>query len=80
MAPRNTAVIGCWWLLREIELAGAQFGDASICGGEARLILPTSKNDFRAVGKHRVHGCLCDLPSIDPICPFHTLERQIDMV
>eukprot|EP00971_Amphidinium_carterae_P105391 2087023-Amphidinium_carterae.1 len=54
--PVLGVLIGCWWLLREIELATVRkaqlkvVSDGSGCGS-ATLELPASKTDHLALGK-----------------------------
>ena len=62
-------LVGCWWLLREIELAslkGADFGFSEGPGcGWAEVTIRASKADTEAAGCTREHACIC--PS--GICP-----------
>ena len=61
--------VGCWWLLREIELAnltGADitFRDGAGCGS-AMVTIRASKSDTQATGCTRTHDCICPATS----CP-----------
>ena len=62
-------MVGCWWMLREIELANLKGSDFRIIAGagcgEAEITIRASKNDSQAAGCKRTLACLC--PS--PICP-----------
>ena len=82
--PRRCILIGCWWLLREIEFANALAEDASLThSAEARLNLPASKADTRALGAARCHQCACGtapgatraMPRA--ACPRCELEAQL---
>ena len=84
MAPRDTLVLGSWFLMREIEMASAKVGDVTVAwtAKEFSLTLPCSKSDPRAVGMTRTHGCLCDQSDNgeeDPTCPFHVGWRQLSL-
>ena len=67
-AGASAVLVGCWWLMREIELAGMRRGDMEFSGGAcgvATLNLPVSKSDPQAKGCLRSLGCAC--PSA--LCP-----------
>ena len=70
-------LVGCWWLLREIELANVRLEDASFLAGEgcgvAVLKVPASKADAQARGASRQHGCAC--PSV--LCPVKALRALV---
>ena len=62
--PRDTLLLGAWWLLRELELAFAQAQHLTFSCGAGGLVdvtwlLPASKTDPRAIGVTRTHGCSC---------------------
>ena len=55
--------MGCWWMLREIELANIYQKDLEFrlgagCG-VASLLVSASKLDWQAKGVRRHHGCAC---------------------
>ena len=63
------AMVGLWWMLREVELAAlcsnhisTQPCDPVTGGGFATLNLPISKMDIQALGKKRTHQCICPDP------------------
>ena len=75
LRPRGAVLVGCWWLLREIELAALLVDQLTInpgigCG-EAVLDLPIDKTDPQGRGKKRRHMCAC--PS--QICPVAAVKR-----
>ena len=70
---------GCWWLMREIELAATNVDDVTfyMVRKEVEIRLSCSKTDCRAIGAGRVHGCSCLDGEVDVgYCPFHTMVRQ----
>jgi hypothetical protein len=76
-------VIGCWWLLREVELSNASVGDVTFTSkGKPQLLLPVSKADASALGEMRSHECACEANVSNPgylqnnICPACTLAAQ----
>eukprot|EP00974_Lingulodinium_polyedra_P054342 5224825-Lingulodinium_polyedra.AAC.1 len=53
-------MVGCWWLLREIELANLLTEHISFPSpDEAVLFLPASKTDQSGVGVQRGCRCIC---------------------
>ena len=79
MRPRGAALVGCWWLLREIELAALKVDQLTIIPGigcgEAVLDLPIDKTDPQGRGKKRKHLCAC--PS--QICPVAAVKRLAEV-
>ena len=82
-ATRDSALVGAWWALRELELGAATRGqlavtpDAAAGGcGEATLYLPASKNDPAGFGKARTHGCTCG--SLEAMCPVAAARRILE--
>ena len=59
--PRDGALVGCWWAMREIELSTARCKQvkffAGLGCGTCEVDLPVSKSDPQALGKLRRHGC-----------------------
>ena len=73
--PREGALCGCWWAMREMELSSARckqvtFYDGPGCG-TCTFDLPVSKTDLQALGKRRTHTCACSggAPGSDALCP-----------
>ena len=73
--PREGALCGCWWAMREMELSTARcrqvtFENGLGCG-TCTLDLPVSKTDLQALGKHRTHSCACSdmVQGSDKLCP-----------
>ena len=85
--PGAVAVIACWWLLREVEVAAASLADVSNpSGSEVRFSLSASKTDPQAKGVFRDLSCVCGAcpgagsmvhPSLCPVCTMRTHVRQI---
>ena len=73
--PRRFLVIGSWWLLREIEAAGAQIAHFRDDGKLKTLKLPVSKADPTAIGDERSHTCTCEAAA-RAICPACSLCSQ----
>jgi hypothetical protein len=60
-SPTHMAILGCWFMTRDIELQPA-LARHIIMYETARTItwyLPSQKNDVKAVGWARTHGCCC---------------------
>ena len=85
LAPCDFAIVGIFFLLREIELSSAMLSHVSFSpcaslanasSGSASLLLPTSKTDIKALGATRTWDCVCRVPNLGPVCPVHALLRQ----
>ena len=79
IGPTDFAVLGIFFLTREIELSCARCSHISldVKAAEITWTLPVSKNDIRAVGTTRTWGCICD-SSTTVACPFHAALRQLE--
>jgi hypothetical protein len=74
-------ILGCWFMTREIELSAIQRHDITV-DHAARTIswyLPSQKNDTKAIGCTRTHGCCCKA-SRHNLCPFHTYTEHISLL
>ena len=82
VAPRDFAVAGCFFLLREVELAAAMASHVTVASDDssATWLLPSTKTDPRAVGVCRTWECCCGLVAMAPACPVHALKRQLQRV
>jgi hypothetical protein len=74
--PLRSTLLSVIFLLREIEMSCAKFGDWTFDHGllEVSWNLTASKSDPRALGTLRTWGCLCSTPSLP--CPFHLALLQ----
>ena len=78
-APQRALLVGAWWLLREIEMAGAKLGHVSyLASGAIALLLPISKADPEARGATRAHICTCKLDIPAACCPRCGLSAQVE--
>ena len=82
IGPRNCLSIGCWWLLREIELTNLRLQDVTHLGTNVTLNITVSKTDTAGEGTSRTHTCMCGslqgaptLTTTTP-CPACTVLRQ----
>ena len=86
VGPADTLIISCWWLMREIETSALNLEEVTIDTRlkRAELRLSCSKNDCRAVGVGRTHGCLCDPGCTEAsairYCPFHAVARHRERI
>ena len=78
---RNLLVVGCFWMLRELEISCAK-----VCHLEVDAVhfwvdwtLPASKTDVRALGKVRRWECVCSGDFTRP-CPFHASVNQFEIL
>ncbi len=76
----DSVLIGCWWLLREVELAGLLKSDITLLDGDgcgvASLNIALSKCDHTAKGAHRKLSCVCPRP----LCPVAAVKRVLATV
>ena len=82
--PKAAWFVACWWLLREVELAGLRLCHVSFQGEEATLMLPISKTDTGGSGKCRTMCCICDIKELADgrisggmVCPVCILWAQV---
>ena len=86
MGPRNCLSIGCWWLLREIELTNLRLQDVTRLDTNVTLTITVSKTDTTGEGTSRTHTCICGslqgAPTLTTsiICPACTVLRQHQLV
>ena len=75
---RRAGIVGCWWILREIELSAVRLRAVRFDGErkEVTLFLPASKTDPSGEGKSRTHGCCCAQAEGAAICPYHVVQAQ----
>ena len=78
---RNLIVVGCFWMLRELEISCAK-----VCHLEVDLVhywvdwtLAVSKTDVRALGKVPRWECVCSGDLTGP-CPFHAIVNQLQIL
>ena len=78
--PAVMAILGCIFLLREIELSTARTDAWTLNYETSELAwnLPASKSDHMALGVSRSWPCLCELP--DFACPFHLAVAHMTWV
>ena len=81
--PRETLILGAWWMLREVELSNAELRSVSFNHRllSASWTLPASKTDVSALGETVSHGCSCrwtgSRRTAHPLCPFHLLLEHV---
>ncbi len=73
----DAILVGSWWLMREIELAGMLVQDVELSAGtqcgSATVLLAVSKTDPSAKGVRRTLGCCC--PNV--LCPTAAARRLL---
>ena len=55
----DMVIIGCWWMLREIEMSAAKIQHLYVEGGLAHLLLPVHKTETAGSLSVRSLGCAC---------------------
>ena len=81
--PRAALILGSWWVLREVEFAGAELRSVTFntVQKSASWTLPASKADPTALGETVSHGCCCSMEAhrqgANPLCPYHLLLRHV---
>lgn len=72
----DVCIIGCWFMLREIELAGAYRQHLTIEADEVRLLIPVHKT--AAAGSLTSRALRCPCRTIGHgLCPWHAAERHL---
>ena len=69
-------IIGCWFMLREIEVAGAVSQHLTLHGTEVQLTLPVHKTAADGNMAIRTLRCPCKA-IIHKLCPWHAAERHL---
>ena len=75
----DTLTLGSWWLMRELEVSALNMSEVTIVVKlkQVELKLSCSKNDCRAIGQGRTHGCCCDEGATEVMyCPYHAVVRH----
>ena len=69
--PLRAILLGCMFLMLEVELAATQVGHVTLDHGtkEVTWRLASSKTDSMALGTTRTWGCLCGVGTLP--CPYH---------
>ena len=81
MGLRNLIVVGCFWMLRELEISCAKIGhlEVDLAHSWVDWTLPASKTDVMALGKVRRWECVCSGDFTIP-CPFHAVVNQLEIL
>ena len=79
--PATAALLGCWFMVREIELAAARVSHWQLQLSPPRILwmLPVSKTDPMALGAERAWGCLCHEFHTN-MCPFHRAAQRLQWI
>ena len=72
----DVVIIGSWFMLREIELAGAYRQHLTIEAGEIRLLIPVHKTASAGTLTSRSLRCPCRTVE-HRLCPWHAAERHL---
>ena len=80
MGPGRLVAAGSFFMLREVEAALAMRQHLTFDSDrlEVTWLLPCTKTDPRALGRHRTWGCVCKNSDFaEPgLCPYHVLLDQ----
>ena len=69
-------IICCWFMLREIEIAGASRHHLTLEADEVRLLIPVHKTSSSGSMTSRSLRCPCRLV-VHRLCPWHATERHL---
>jgi hypothetical protein len=76
------AVVGCWFLCREIEIASMDVAHFSFRSeGDKNFVdlyIPSQKTDTQAEGCTRTHTCTCS-STAQSLCPYHVALKQVTL-
>ena len=73
---RDMAIIGLWYMLHELEMAGAMATDLQLEGTEVHLTIPLHKTDVRGKYTRRTLSCSCGSKQ-HAMCIWHSAERHL---
>eukprot|EP00435_Cladocopium_sp_Y103_P032190 s1034_g8.t1 len=74
---RDVLLLTCWFMLRELELAGCQWSHIYSEKSNVNIMLPVQKNDTAGSLTLRSLRCACRI-RIHPLCPVHAARRHLD--
>ena len=89
LQPHAAWLVACWWLLREVELAGLALHVSHVSCDEGRttLHLPMSKADTGGLGKSRTLRCICHITALGDggvpggaVCASCTAQAQVALM
>jgi hypothetical protein len=77
--PRDSLILGSWWMTREIEFSNAELRSVAIntVRRTASWTLPACKTDVEALGSTITHGCCCGVSGASPLCPYHIFLQHL---
>ena len=78
ISPGHFAVLGVFFLTREVEIACAAARDIHLNESQEEVTwhLPVSKSDQKALGTSRTWGCVC-AGDLTLACPFHSAVSHL---
>ena len=81
ISPKSFAVLGVFFMTREIEITCAGFSDLRMDEAQSELSwrLPVSKSDPRALGTTRTWGCVCS-GDRSIVCPLHAYTDHAEVL
>eukprot|EP00438_Fugacium_kawagutii_P022610 Skav212148 [mRNA] locus=scaffold1323:331971:333758:- [translate_table: standard] len=77
---RDLVVLGCWFMLREIELSAAHLSHLYLRQSQVFLLLPIHKTDQDGGLTTRCLTCACTADRVLPLCPWHAAHRHLRRV
>lgn len=75
----DVVILGSWFMLRELELAQAEYHHLQVHGRTVSLAVPFQKTCSRGDMCQRALDCAC-ADDLAPLCPFHAACRHIHRV
>ena len=81
--PRDSLILGSWWMTREMEFANAELRSVSLNPVRRTVswTLPACKTDTAALGATITHGCCCGDSNArcrpSPLCPYHLFHAHL---
>ena len=73
---KDVAIFAAWFMLRELELAGARFTHLYLQGSSVSVLLPQHKTDQVGNLTVRTLQCACRVRRHE-LCPYHAAERHL---
>lgn len=77
---RDVVVLGCWFMLREVELSAAKLAHLYLQENQVVLLLPVHKTQQDGSLTNRALGCACSNSRPLPLCPWHAAHRHLRRV
>lgn len=76
----DVVVLGCWFMLRELELSAARVPHMYLEDRQVHILLPVHKTQQAGSWTARTLSCACSSGRLMDLCPWHSAHRHLRRV